>query len=221
MILLLSILVILLVVLLLRFGADAAYDADGLRLVLIAGPMRLQLLPKKEKKAVREKKAKAKRGKASKEKKAAKNKPLDLKFLLELAKAGLQALNRFRICLRVDVFHLRFVSGSDDPYKTAMNSAYVTAALNLLAPQARRAFRVKDSQIEVGTDFLAEKPQIVARLALTIQVWQILYVALAFGFEFLGVWRKHKRRTKEKAAVSEAKTAVEAAADEEPVANHA
>lgn len=222
MIILLSILVILLIVLPLRLGADAAYDTDGFRLVLIAGPLRLQLLPKQPAKAAKEKKPKAKRDKPEKAKKAAKTKqPLDLKFILEIAKLGLQTLNRFRICLRVDVFHLRFISGSNDPYKTAMNSAYVSAALNMLAPFARKAFRVKDSQIAVGTDFVAEKPLITARLALTIQIWQILYVAIVAAIAFIRVWIRHKKRAKAKGDASEAKITADDATDEVPAANHA
>lgn len=222
MIILLSILVILVVILLLRLGADAAYDADGFRLVLIAGPLRLRLFPKQQKKTAKEIKQKTKQDKPKKGKKASEaktKKSLDLKLLLEIAKLGLQALNRFRICLRVDIFHLQFISGSNDPYKTAMNSAYVSAALNLLAPFARKVFRVKDSRVEVGTDFVAEKPQITARLSLTIQIWQILYIAIAAAIAFIRVWLRHKKRVKENTASSDVKNAPDDTADEVPAVN--
>lgn len=228
MILLLIVLAILLLILLLKLGVDAAYDTDGIALSVLIGPIKIRLLPKKEKHVAQPKKAKAKKNKPKKntkdsaesESKEKTKKALDLPFLFDIVKLGLQALNRFRICLRVEIFHLRFISASDDPYKTAMNCAYATTALNLLAPQAKRAFKVRDSRIEIGTDFCADKPLIDARIALTITVWRVLYVALTFGFAFLLRWYKHTRQQKKKAAAqSDEKAAAGTDANSEHTAN--
>ena len=55
---------------------------------------------------------------------------LDIRTILALAKLGLQALNRFRQRLRVQLLRLVFVSGAPDPYDTALAFGYVNAALN-------------------------------------------------------------------------------------------
>ena len=207
MIALLIILAILLAILLLKLGVDAVYDTEGFRLAIVIGPLHLKILPGSGKKSRTKKKAvKSKtneRKKRDKKPKENKKKSLDNKFLLEVVKLGLRALNRFRISLHVDVFRLRFVSASDDPYKTAMNCAYATTAVNMLAPLSRRAFRVTDSKVEIVTDFFEEKPSISGRLKLSIRVWRILQIALTFACAFIGVWLRHRKRTKAKTTAEE------------------
>ena len=127
--------------------------------------------------------------------KAAKPKAkLDLSLILNLANIALHALNRFRISLRIDQFRLRFIIASDDPYTTAMTYGHVQAAIGMLAPRIRSAFTVRESHVEMGTDFLASKPEIEARLVLTIRIGRIFGVLFATGFEFLRYMLKRKQQ---------------------------
>ena len=122
--------------------------------------------------------------------------------LLPLAKLGLQALDRFRQRLRVQLLRLVFVSGASDPYDTALAFGYVNAALGALTPLAERALRIDERDIQTGVDFQAERPRIDARIVCTIRIGQIVIIALAFGAGFL----KQKMHAKQ-ARAARAKTA--------------
>ncbi len=207
MIVLAIILAVLILILLTKVGIDAAYEGGAASLAIRLGPVRKQLLPKPEKpdkpkKPKKDKKEKPAKPKEKDEKPAKPKKKLDLAFLLNLAKIGLHALNRFRIRLRVDVFHLRFIMASGDPYTTATTYGYVQAFVGMLGPRVRRAFTVKESRVELGTDFLAEKPEIEARLALTIRIGSVFAVVFATGFEFLRYMVKRRLREKREAKAS-------------------
>ena len=122
--------------------------------------------------------------------------------ILALAKLGLQALDRFRQRLRVQLLRLVFVSGASDPYDTALAFGYVNAALGALTPLAERALRIDERDIQTGVDFQAERPRIDARIVCTIRIGQIVIIALAFGAGFL----KQKMHAKQ-ARAARAKTA--------------
>ena len=219
MIALLIIAAVLILLTLTKVGIDAAYSGEGAALTVKLGPVRVQLLPKPKKPKKEKKSRKEKHGKKEKDDKAKKPKrKLGLSSLLELAKIGLHALNRFRISIRVDLFRLRFIMASDDPYTTAMTYGYVQTAVGVLTPKLRRAFTVRDSHVEMGTDFLAEKPEIEARLVLTIRIGRIFGVLFATGWEFLRFYIRQKRKKKSKsadraqtAAAEDAKTAQKSA----------
>ena len=179
----LAIALVLTVLNLLPVGVDAAYADDVFSLAARIGPFRLRLLPKKEK----PKKQSA---------------PPDIRTILALAKLGLQALDRFRQRLRVQLLRLVFVSGASDPYDTALAFGYVNAALGALTPLAERALRIDERDIQTGVDFQAERPRIDARIVCTIRIGQIVIIALAFGAGFL----KQKMHAKQ-ARAARAKTA--------------
>lgn len=107
----LAIALVLTVLNLLPVGVDAAYADEAFSLAARIGPFWLRLLPKppdakpKKKKPQKPKKEKPKKKSASP----------DIRTILVLAKLGLQALNRFRQRLRVQLLRLVFVSGAPDP----------------------------------------------------------------------------------------------------------
>ena len=140
--------------------------------------------------------------KPKKEKPKKKSAPPDIRTILALAKLGLQALDRFRQRLRVQLLRLVFVSGASDPYDTALAFGYVNAALGALTPLAERALRIDERDIQTGVDFQAERPRIDARIVCTIRIGQIVIIALAFGAGFL----KQKMHAKQ-ARAARAKTA--------------
>ena len=204
----LAIALVLTVLNLLPVGVDAAYTDETFSLAARVGPLRLWLLPKppdakpKKKKPPKPKKEKPKKQSA----------PPDIRTLLALAKLGLQALDRFRQRLRVQLLRLVFVSGAPDPYDTALAFGYVNAALGALTPLAERALRIDERDIQTGVDFQAGQPRIDARIVCTIRIGQIVVIALAFGVGFL----KQKRNAKQARAARE-KTAP--AAQERKVSN--
>ena len=209
----LAIALVLTVLNLLPVGVDAAYADETFSLAARIGPFRLRLLPKPpDAKPKKKKPQKPKKEKPKKEKPKKKSATPDIRTILALAKLGLQALNRFRQRLRVQLLRLVFVSGAPDPYDTALAFGYVNAALGALTPLAERALRIDERDIQTGVDFQAERPRIDARIVCTIRIGQIVVIALAFGVGFL----KQKMHSKQ-ARATRAKTAP--AAQERKVSN--
>ena len=129
----LAIALVLTVLNLLPVGVDAAYADDVFSLAARIGPFRLRLLPKPPDQKPKKKKP----PKPKKEKPKKRSAPPDIRTILALAKLGLQALDRFRQRLRVQLLRLVFVSGASDPYDTALAFGYVNAALGAGAAHRR------------------------------------------------------------------------------------
>lgn len=208
MIAIIIIVVILAALLLLPVGVALKYDDEEVFLSARAGPLKMKILPQKEEsEAKREKKAAKKARRA--EKKTSKPKkertPLTRDELLELIKLGLKALGRFRRKLSVDLLRIYWTAAAGDPYDAAMQFGYVSAAMGTLIPLIENAFKIRERDVRSSLNFESEKPYILAELTATIQVWEILHIALAFGAEYLRMKRKMKRRLRKKAAEEERK----------------
>jgi len=205
---LLALAVLIALICLLRVGVDAAYEAGTLTLKVVAGPVNLTLLPKKPKpeKPKKPKKEKKKKPKKPKPEKPKEKPKLSLAFLVGVAKAALQAVNTFRRKLHVDVFRLVFIAGGDDPYDVAMLTGRVRAALDGLYPLAKRALIIRERDVRVGADFLADKPDVSGRLKLTIRIGQVLGIGIVFAFRALRLYLKdRKNQTSEEPKQSKSK----------------
>lgn len=198
MIALLIILALLILLMLTKVGVIAAYENKSPYLAVKFGVIRLQLLPKPKirEKPKKQKEKKPKKERAKKEKPEKEKQAPDISFMLSLAKVGLHALNRFRIRLRIDVFRLRFIMASSDPYTTATTYGYLQSAVSMLAPLVRRTFTVRDSRVELGADFLGTKPEFEGKLVLTIRIGRVIGVLIATGLEFLRLILERKLRKK-------------------------
>ena len=196
---LLALAALIVLVCLLRVGADVSYEDDVLTLKVVAGPVTLTLLPKKPKpeKPKKPKKKKKKKPEKEKEDKPKEKSKLSLSFLFGAAKLALQAVNTFRRKLHVDVFRLVFIAGGSDPYDVAMLAGRVRAALDGLYPLARRALIIRERDVRVGADFMAEKPAVAGRLKLTIRIGQVLGIGIVFAFRALVLLLKDKKKNKE------------------------
>ena len=197
---LLALALLIVLICLLRVGVDASYEDDVLTLKIVAGPVKLTILPKKPKaKPKKEKKKKEKKPeKEKKPKKEKEKKKLSLSFLVGAAKLALQAVNTFRRKLHVDVFKLVFIAGGSDPYDVAMLAGRVRAALDGLYPLARKALVIREREVRVGADFLADKPAFAGRLKLTIRIGQVLGIGLVFAFKALILFLKDQKQAKTK-----------------------
>ena len=113
-----------------------------------------------------------------------------------MARLALQAVNTFRRKLHVDVFRLVFIAGGPDPYDVAMLSGRVRAALDGLYPLARRALIIREREVRVGADFLADKSAFAGRLKLTIRIGQVLAIGLVFAWKALMLYLKDRKKHK-------------------------
>lgn len=162
---------------LMRVGVDAEYNGETFFLRVKAGPIKLAILPKKDK-PKKPKKEKKKREKPKKEKPKGAHPPLSL--LLKLATLALEAVGAFRRKLQVDLLRLHLRIASDDPYHTAITYARVRAGLEGLYPLAARTLTIKERDVRLAADFTAENTWAAGRLTLTIRIGQIMGIALVF-----------------------------------------
>ena len=192
----LALLALLTLLNLLRVGVSAGYEAQAFSVSARVGPLTIPVWPRPP----AEEPKKPKKEKPPKEPKApqeqTKEKELDFDTILALAKLALKAAGSFRRKLTVELFRLVFVAGSSDPYETAMQSAYVQAALGGLRPLAQRALHIQERDVQVGADFTADKPRIEARLTLTIRIGQIVVIGVVFGVGYLKLMLQKKKAAK-------------------------
>ena len=203
----LALLALLTLLNLLRVGVSAGYEAQAFSVSARVGPLTIPVWPRPP----AEEPKKPKKEKPPKEPKApqeqTKEKELDFDTVLALAKLALKAAGSFRRKLTVELFRLVFVAGSSDPYETAMQSAYVQAALGGLRPLAERALHIQERDVQVGADFTADKPRIEARLTLTIRTGQIVAIGVVFGVGYLKLMLQKKKAAKAQTQQNAAKTA--------------
>ena len=184
---------------LLRVGVDAEYNGEALFLRVKAGPVKITILPKKEKPAKPKKKKKEKPPKDDADEEQPKKKkksPLTLPTLLKLVRPALEAVGAFRRKLSVDLLRLHARIGSADPYSTAMTFGYLQSAVYGLHPLAERALNVKERDVWLTPDFTSDGIAAEGRLIGTIRIGQIVMIALVLGWKALLViirQRKKKR----------------------------
>lgn len=198
----LTIIIVLLVLLLIMpVGADVSFIGGEFKLRVKIGPVGKLLFPPKDKK-----KEKTKKPKKEKPDKGGGKKKLRLGFddITAIAKIGLKALKRFRHCLSIDLFMLHLTAAAEDPYDAVMAYGYVNAGIGALMPLAHSALKIRDEDIQIRMDFTEEMTSADARLVATLQIWEILYIAILAVAAFLKWYMQYKKRIK-----AEAKQAME------------
>ena len=189
---------------LLPLGASVRYHSEGVSLKIIAGPLRIGILPKKEKTDKKDKpkkekppKSKAKKGTSSQDKQPEKKeKGGPVSDFLPLVQVALDFLNSFRRKLRVNHLMLKLILAADDPCDLAVNYGRAWAAVGNLMPQLEKCFVIKKRDVEVECDFEATQTVILARLDLTITLGRLLGLLAVYGFravkEFIRLQNKRK-----------------------------
>lgn len=200
---------VLVLLAILPLGASIRYDADGLFVRLLAGPVKITLFPrskkkKKSEKADQEKSAsvpsgkkppdKAKKPEASpQEKQTSGGKWTDF---LPLVKVGLDMLDAFRRKLRVNNLELKLIMAGDDPCDLAVNYGRAWAALGNLLPRLEQVFVIKKRDLEVECDFTARETLVIAGLDITVTLGRLLALGAVYGVRalktFLTIRKKRK-----------------------------
>jgi hypothetical protein len=186
-------------------GVLAGYNSDGVQLRIVAGPVRITVLPAKKKdKKPKEKRPKPKKekppksekksGKQEKQKKTEKGgSVLDFLPLLQIV---FDFLGEFRRKLRVDRLEMKLILGGGDPATLGINYGKAWAAVGNLMPQLERFFVIKKRDVEVECDFTAAQTLIIARLQITITIGRILSMVVRYAIrallEYLKIENKRK-----------------------------
>ena len=200
------ILVCLLVLfLILPVGVDLRYREGTTGLKLKLGPLGIAVLPKK--KPGGEKPKKPKKPKKKKKKPPApsggegqskpRRKPA-LRDYLELASILLRAASRLRRHISVDVLRLRYVTAAPDPCDAIVRYGALNAAVSALTPLLHRIFKIRDEELILDLDVMADRPVLDARLVVTLQIWEIIYIGCTAAFGALGWLIRFRRASKDK-----------------------
>ena len=199
-------LTILVLLAILPLGASVLYDAEGARVRVVAGPLKIQVFPMKKKpKKDKPKKEKTKKTKAQKpeaeDNKEAPKKPApkpqtggSWTDFLPLVRVALDLLNDLRCKLRVDHLKLHMTMAADDPCDLAINYGRMNASLAGLIAQLERFLVIKKRDVHIDCDFTASQTVILARLDLTITLGRILSIAVVYGIRALTTFLKIKKQ---------------------------
>ena len=203
-------LAVLVLLAILPLGAAVGYNAEGFSLKVIAGPLRIPILPGKKKDPDEEKKKKeAKKAKKSKKsaqkpkqktaEKPKKEKGGPITDFLPIVKTVLDLLNSFRKKLRIKRLELKMIMAADDPCDLAINYGRANAAMGNLLPQLERCFVIKKRDIQVECDFESSQTRIIAQANVTITLGWILGIVVFYGVralrQFLPIKNKRKGGT--------------------------
>lgn len=205
----LGILLLLFLLSLLRIGIRAELGEET-RLTVIAGPARIQVLPKAEK-PKREKKPKKKKAEAPPpptEEKKKKKLPLtarDVKTLLPAVWQSLKGgLRKTRQRLRIDPLTLSAsLPGAEDPAGAAELYGYVNAGMWTVMPQLERLMRIPDPRLHVEVDFDASELRLTGEAGVTLQIRDLLAIGFAFAKPvlrwYLAMQKRHSAQEKAQA----------------------
>ncbi len=207
----LGILAVLFLLSLLRVGVHVSFG-ETLRVTAIAGPVRLQILPKPDK-PKKEKPKKEKPAKEPKEQspKAKKERKLDftaedIKTLLGAVWTALKnVLRKTRQRLLIKPLHLSVAfGGALDPANAAETYGYANAAMWAAMPTLEKLTRMPDPQIHTEVNFEAEKTVVSGEVGLSFQIRDLFAIGGALLSPvikwFFAMKKRKKLRDKAKAA---------------------
>lgn len=178
----------------LRLGVLACYDETGPWVKVKVGPKYIQVFPLRkdpEAEAKKQKKKKAKAAKkAAKEAKKAQKPPKPkvkrpigglLELVWDLLPVVQNAASRFRHKLQIDDLTLDVTWAEEDPADAAIHYGYGWAAAEAILSFLEANFVIKNRQVAVSIDFLAEKPRVYIRAGLSLTLAQIMGIGLRTG----------------------------------------
>ena len=189
-IVILIILAVLVIISLLRFGAEFEYSAEGTFLNCVCGPVKIRLIPRTDKPKKEKKKKKEKADKQKKQKKTKKSevagekKGGTLEKVKTVLPTVLRTVGRFFRHIQIDELTVRAYLTGDDPCDTALRYGYVSAGLGYLVPIIKRNFKVKKWNVSVMPSFTDDTEETVyIKAKATIALWEIIYIILKLDFK--------------------------------------
>ena len=204
---------ILVLLAVLPLGVSVHYGGEGVQVKIIAGPLRLQVVPSrnksdKEEKNQSENKQEKKNPKGSKPSKTAsakvdEGKPADKKKggsildFLPLVKVGLDFLAEFfGKKLHVNCLELKLTLAGGDPCDLALNYGRAWEALGNLWPRLERMMVIQKRDINIQCDFEGDKTLIYTRLDISITLGRLLGIAVRYGWRALVTFLKIRKKRK-------------------------
>ena len=170
---------VLLFIALLRFGTIVEYSDVGLNVWVTVGPFRFSLLSATKEKRVRKerkvkKRTKNKKPKSLKEKRVRAKPPLKV-----VIRAVMKSLSRLKRRLLIKHFVFNCTLSGSDPLSVIKQYGIVNAVFGLITPSLMQNPRVRHHNLRVSCDFSEFSSRIYAKFAISIAVWEVLYIAFA------------------------------------------
>lgn len=189
---------VLVLISLIRIGIQVIYVPSGLMLRLKLGPVRMTLLPRKEKKQSKKKKKEPQNAAAEEGK----------RDMLGQIRRGLpliaEAAGRLKRKVRLDRIYLDVTAAASDPASAALAFGGVNAAVGMIWPLVEQNFNVRDRRIRTRVDFEAARPAVSLDAAATLTIGQAVVLAIWLAPRLpqaLGMERKKQTDTVQKEAV--------------------
>lgn len=188
-------LAIIVLLALLPLGVSIAYDEEGPRAKVVAGPVKLQVYPVKKdpNKPPKPKKEKPKKD-AEQKKSSGSTKGGSLSDFFPFVELVFDLLTDFRRKLRVDYLQLRILLAGGDPADLALNYGKTWAAVGNLWPRLETWFVIKKRDVEVLCDFEGGATAIIARLDLSITLGRLLSLVVRHGIRGLKEFFKFRKK---------------------------
>ena len=195
--------------LILPLGASIFYDKNGVRVLVIAGPVRITVFPVKKKTKDKpeetektEEKQPEEIPQPPQEEKKNPQTPLpdapkppeepkqpdggSLTDFLPLVELALKFVGEFfHKTIHIDVLYVKMTMAGDDPADLAISYGNTWAALGNLWPYIDRMFTIKKRDIQVQCDFEAKESLVNARVDLTLTLGRIFGLVLSYGIRIL------------------------------------
>ena len=166
-------------------------------MLLLLGPVKLQLFPAKEEAGGgwKPKKKKAKRNKETPAaaEKPQENRPGTLSRLMQLLPVVGQACGALKRKIRIDDLELELIWGGSDPAAIALGYGQANAVLGILWPLFDHNFKVKRHSFQIGMDYARTRPAVELQAAATFTIGQLAALGVRYGVKALVVWIKSGR----------------------------
>ena len=200
---LLVILAVLWLISLIRIGGRVSYGGAGLVVTALVGPLKIQILPAKQKKPKKAKKPrKPKKEKppvAEKHKKEpVEGQPGTLSRLMQLLPVVGQACGALKRKIRIDDLELELIWGAPDPAAAALGYGRANGVLGMIWPILDHNFKVKRHSFQIDLDYGRTEPAVELRAAVTLSLGQIAALGVRYGGKALLVWMKSGRIPRKK-----------------------
>lgn len=177
MIILFVVVAVIISLLLMKTAMKIEYCDSGLTAKAKVGPVWLQVYP----------------GKSDKKKKPEKENKLNELFKksgnFDTFKAVfpdlLDMFSALRKKLVINKLIIHYTAASVSAYDAAMSFGTVSAAIGMLLPLIENVFILKERDITSSVDFTETVPKIYFNAAVSIRIYQILYIVIKYGFKIM------------------------------------
>lgn len=185
-----ALLLLLMIALLIPVHVRFSYDRGELALRVRFGPLKLQIIPKKEAPQAKPRKKKPEKGEEKSPKKEKKPKAKinreQIFYALETLPPILgRALRRTGRRLRIQPLKVHLLIAGPDPAASAELYGRLEAALNAALPVLHRAIHIKEQDIRLFLDFQEERMDCIADAGCSLRPWDLVSVGVRAGGSLL------------------------------------